>query len=79
MLQFILHLFNFIFNICRNGDCVAAKLPFLLLKFCQDIAAGMAYLNGKQFVHRDLAAKNILVSESVSCKVCFLRECYCVP
>ena len=53
----------------RVGVNVHAKLPLLLLKFCQDIAAGMAYLSGKQFIHRDLATRNILVSESVICKV----------
>ena len=41
----------------------------MLLKFCQEVAAGMTYLSGKQFVHRDMAARNILVSESITCKV----------
>ena len=41
----------------------------LLLKFCQEIAAGMTYLNGKRFIHRDLAARNILVSKAATCKV----------
>ncbi|XP_065899303.1 uncharacterized protein [Dysidea avara] len=45
------------------------KIPLLLLKFCKEIAAGMAYLNGKQFIHRDLAARNILVSQTFSCKI----------
>ena len=53
----------------RVGASVHVKLPLLLLKFCQEIAAGMAYLSGKQFIHRDLATRNILVSESVICKV----------
>jgi len=53
----------------RIGVSAHVKLPLLLLKFCQEIAAGMAYLNGKQFVHRDLATRNILVTESVTCKV----------
>ena len=44
-------------------------LPIVLLKFCQEIAAGMAYLSSKHFVHRDLAARNILVSEKATCKV----------
>ena len=44
-------------------------LPIVLLKFCQDVAAGMAYLNDKNFVHRDLAARNILMSETTTCKV----------
>jgi len=45
------------------------KLPIVLLKFCQEIAAGMAYLSGKRFIHRDLAARNVLVSETTTCKV----------
>lgn len=53
----------------RTGEAVGHKLPFFLLKFCQEVAAGIAYLNGKQFIHRDLAARNILVSESYTCKV----------
>ena len=44
-------------------------LPIVLLKFCQEIAAGMAYLSSKHFIHRDLAARNILVSEKAVCKV----------
>ena len=54
---------------CRSGEIVHPKLPQALLKFCQEIAAGMTYLNGKQFVHRDLAARNILVSDKLTCKV----------
>jgi len=56
-------------NACRSEATVNVKVPLLLLKFCREIAAGMAYLNGKQFVHRDLAARNILVSQSYTCKV----------
>ncbi|XP_065904641.1 uncharacterized protein [Dysidea avara] len=52
-----------------NEVTVYVKVPLLLLKFCQEIAAGIAYLNGKNFVHRDLAARNILVSQSHSCKI----------
>ena len=58
----------------RIGVNVHAQLPLLLLKFCQDIVAGLTYLNGKQFVHRDLATRNILVSESVTCKVVLLNQ-----
>ena len=53
----------------RNQDAVHSKLPLLLLKFCLEISSGMTYLSGKQFVHRDLAATNILVSEKYVCKV----------
>ena len=54
----------------RSGETVHPKCPPVLLKFCQEIAAGMTYLSGKQFVHRDLAARNILVSDKLACKVC---------
>ena len=53
----------------RNGELVHPKCPPVLLKFCQEIAAGLTYLSGKQFVHRDLAARNILVSDKLTCKV----------
>ena len=53
----------------RGDEIVHPKLPQFLLKFCQEIAAGMAYLSGKQFVHRDLATRNILVSDRCTCKV----------
>ena len=51
-------------------------MSIVLLKFCQDVAAGMAYLNDKHFVHRDLAARNILVSETITCKVIWLLAKY---
>jgi len=62
--------------VCRTENTAHLKVPLLLLKFCQGIAAGMAYLNGKQFVHRDLAARNVLVSQSYICKVAILN---CLP
>ena len=53
----------------RTQENIHSKLPLLLLKFCQEIAAGMTYLSGKQFVHRDLAARNVLISVNCICKV----------
>ena len=40
-----------------------------LLSYCRQVASGMAYLSNKAFVHRDIAARNILVSENGICKV----------
>ena len=57
---------SYVYLIYRD---IHSKLPIVLLKFCQEIAAGMAYLSGKRFVHRDLAARNVLVSEKTTCKV----------
>ena len=51
-----------------RGDGRSLKLP-QLLDIGGQIAAGMAYLEDKNYVHRDLAAKNILVSENLVCKV----------
>ena len=41
-----------------------------LLSYCRQVASGMAYLSSKALVHRDLAARSILVSEDDICKVC---------
>ena len=40
-----------------------------LLSYCRQVASGMAYLSNKAFVHRDIAARNIMVSEDEICKV----------
>jgi len=40
-----------------------------LLSYCRQIAAGLSYLANKHFVHRDLAARSILVSSDDVCKV----------
>ena len=58
-----------IFILIYHNREIHPKLPLVLLKFCQEIAAGMTYLSGKRFIHRDLAARNILVSETATCKV----------
>ena len=42
----------------------------MFLKFAKNIAAGMEYLSKKNFVHRDLATRNILLNKSLTCKVC---------
>ena len=44
-------------------------MSLVLLRFYQEIAAGMTYLRGKKFILRDLAARNVLVSKDATCKV----------
>ena len=41
----------------------------MLLKFCRQVAEGLSYLAGKSFVHRDIAARNILLDTEHNCKV----------
>ena len=41
----------------------------VLLGYCIGIAAGMQYLSGKKFVHRDLASRNVLVDSRKQPKV----------
>ena len=51
-----------------RGDGRSLKLPQLLDMGTQ-VASGMAYLEEKNYVHPDLSARNILVSENLTCKV----------
>ena len=51
-----------------RGEGRSLKLP-QLIDMAAQVAAGMAYLEGQNVIHRDLVARNILVGEGVSCKV----------
>ena len=51
-----------------RGDGRSLKLPQLIDMGAQ-VAAGMAYLEEKNCIHRELAARNILVGEHLICKV----------
>ena len=46
-----------------------------LLKFCRQVAEGLSYLAGKSFVHRDIAARNILLDQEHNCKVIIKTYC----
>ena len=60
---------SFNFNRANRSQGGNNELKHDLLSFCRQIAAGMNYLTNKQFVHRDMAARNILVSSDDVCKV----------
>ena len=50
-----------------DGGCIL-KLQELL-NMGEQVASGMAYLEQNNYVHRDVAARNILVAENLICKV----------
>ena len=55
-----------------RSDGRSLKLP-QLIDIGEQIASGMAYLEEKDYIHRDLAAKSILVGENLICKVADFR------
>ena len=65
-LQYVNYLF-----FCHSYE-LDADLPHILLSYSRQIASGMNYVAAKAFVHRDLVARNILISEQDICKVCKL-------
>lgn len=40
-----------------------------LILICQQVASGMSYISEKNYIHRDLATRNCLVSESMAVKI----------
>ena len=51
-----------------RGDGCSLKLPQLINMEAQ-VVAGMTYLEDKNYIHQDLAARNILIGENLICKV----------
>ena len=41
----------------------------MLLSYSRQVANGLMYLANKKYVHRDIAARNILVNDEGICKV----------
>ena len=69
LFQFCCYLWCFIFCSETKRSVMEPDLPKLLLKFCRQVAEGLSYLAGKSFVHRDIAARNILLDKKLNCKV----------
>ncbi|XP_035285277.1 tyrosine-protein kinase Fgr isoform X1 [Anguilla anguilla] len=52
----------------KDGEGRALKLP-QLVDMAAQIAAGMAYIERMNYIHRDLRAANILVGDNLVCKI----------
>lgn len=52
----------------KDGEGQSLKLP-QLVDIAAQIAAGMAYIERMNYIHRDLRAANILVGENLVCKI----------
>ncbi|CAL1580171.1 unnamed protein product [Knipowitschia caucasica] len=52
----------------KTGTGCKIQLP-KLIDFSAQIAEGMAYIEKKHYIHRDLRAANVLVSECLLCKI----------
>ncbi|XP_070700574.1 tyrosine-protein kinase Lyn isoform X2 [Pempheris klunzingeri] len=52
----------------KSDEGCRLQLP-KLIDFSAQIAEGMAYIERKNYIHRDLRAANVLVSESLLCKI----------
>lgn len=48
---------------------ISPRLHGLFLSMARDIASGMTYLASLNFVHRDLASRNILLDSKYNCKI----------
>ena len=65
-----------ILTLHRPGEMVQPELQGKLLRFCSEVALGLEYLAKKNFVHRDISARNILLSEDLTCKVSLYTTTY---
>eukprot|EP00049_Salpingoeca_infusionum_P016498 m.338150 g.338150 ORF g.338150 m.338150 type:complete len:1920 (-) comp16084_c0_seq5:3106-8865(-) len=59
---------------CENGSLIdflqkMTLRPAQRLQFARQCASGLAYLSDLKFVHRDIAARNVLVTSDIVCKI----------
>ncbi|XP_077076945.1 tyrosine-protein kinase Blk isoform X2 [Siphateles boraxobius] len=59
---------GYLLDFLKTDDGHKLKLP-KLIDMAAQIAEGMAYIERKNYIHRDLRAANILVSETLHCKI----------
>ena len=57
---------NLLVHLKNNGRCLELRH---LIDIAAQVASGMAYLEEKNYVHRNLAARNVLMSGLYTCKV----------
>ena len=47
------------------------------LAFACQCSDGLAYLSGRGFIHRDIAARNVLLSSELKCKISDVSKHFC--
>jgi len=56
-------------HVYQNTDCNSILLFHDLNRFAMEIASGMDYIQRKHVVHGDLATRNVLLDEYLTCKI----------
>ncbi|KAJ8305566.1 hypothetical protein KUTeg_016111 [Tegillarca granosa] len=56
-------------NMYQNYKGVSCLQRYILIKFALDAACGLRHLAEKQIIHRDVAARNVLLDENLIAKV----------
>ena len=62
-------LLSYLLNCFHRSSKKDVDLPKQLLRFCVEIADAMEFLSKKGFIHRDLAAMNVMLTPDTKCKV----------
>ena len=65
---------TFLFKL-NKSSIDRSKFPTLLHKFCIEICQGMEYLSRLNFIHRDLACRNIYITINLSCRIADFGMC----